>query len=127
MFLEKVILLSPEFEKIHKEHLEYNQEELRYVLLGEICAYLIENHYSKTDKLLIRTFDLIDKELTLTDNEEITIGFIETFQNIMKDKVDGYLVYEIMKPNTKLWWDNVNDLWNGKIKFLGEGIDSMKI
>ena len=55
--------------------------------------------------------------------ELATIGILESIQNVWGHTETGPKVFcRFMLPESKKWWNELNDFWAGKIPHVGAGL-----
>jgi hypothetical protein len=119
----------PSFEERWAAYLseEYaaGDERLIYCELGEFARHLIDLASSGNVQEIPAIFEVIERlhlEGTPYVRGAATIGLLEGIQNNASHsgfdlaKLTPYLL-----PESAYWWQQLNDFWQGKIRFVGEG------
>jgi hypothetical protein len=101
----------------------YEGESLLYVELGAFAHHLVELHkLNRTDEFPA-VFDVIERLHVEGDGyvkEAATIGLLEGMQNVAGNSgVNPEEFLEHLKPESKKWWRQLNNFWEGKVPFTG--------
>ena len=88
-----------------------------YICLGDFAHYLINKiENSETDDFP-KIFDVIEKLHIEGDSyvrEAITVGLLESIQNIAGNKANLFI--QFLLPETNRWWNKLNQFWDeGKL------------
>jgi hypothetical protein len=92
-------------------------EDLLYISLGEFTHHIVELMRHRETKEFLEIFKVVEKLLIDGDSyvkEATTIGLLEGIQNTSSDHFDPELFVAYLLPETKKWWQKLNDFWNGK-------------
>ncbi len=116
----------PSFKPILDEHRRYHDEELPYIVLGELALHLLELHQQHRTEVFPAVGQVIERLHVEGDQyvrEAATIGLLESIQNVWgNNDVDPELFVHWLLPVSLKWWQSLNDFWCGKSKFVGEGL-----
>ncbi|MFN2455590.1 MAG: hypothetical protein ABR577_15375 [Pyrinomonadaceae bacterium] len=120
LFLEA----CPSFTEKWKEHRAfYEGEDLLYVDLGEFAHHLVELHKENRTDEFPAVFEVIERLHLEGDayvKEAATIGMLEGIQNVAGNSgVNPEEFYRYLKPESAIWWRQLNDFWEGKIPYVG--------
>jgi hypothetical protein len=99
-----------------------DDEQLLYIDLGEFARHLVDLLYSRCTEEFQSVFQVIERLHVEGDpyvKEAATIGLLEGIQNIAAQP-EAFIPY--LGPETHKWWLELNDFWEGKIKFVGAKI-----
>lgn len=98
-----------------------------YIVAGDFTRYLLECYKSGSFDEIQKAFDFIESLFVWGDDktkELAVVGFLENIQNIWANNgVDPEKIFEMLGVESKKWWKELNKLWQGEIKYLGETID----
>lgn len=107
-----------------KDSYSDGEEQLLYLDLADFARHVIELFKENNTNSFDPIFKVVE-DMHITGEqyvkEAITIGFLEALQNnaehsgINPHEFEPYLGLE-----TKKWWNQLNDFWSGKIKYVGE-------
>lgn len=128
--LDRLLIAFPSYkrryEKYIKENYEIGEERLLYVDICDFIEHVIECYQSKKTDEFDELFEVIEQLHINGDlyvKEFATIGILETFQNQLPDKNIEYSEFErLLKPESKRWWNHLNDFWNGETPYVGGSI-----
>jgi len=125
--IQLLLEACPSFQKewdAHRE--EYGEEVLYYVALGDFARHLLDLHQKReveTFPAVARVIEQLHIEGDSYVGESATIGLLEGIQNVWgNNHVDPELFFPFLLPVSGKWWRSLNDFWNGKSKFVGEGL-----
>jgi hypothetical protein len=123
------ILLNacPSFQKKWDEHgAEDNGEILYYVALGDFARHLLElyqQHNTDTFPSIACAIEQLYLEGDHYVREAATIGLLEGIMNGWGNSgVDPEQFSSYLLPISLKWWRSLRDFWDGKSKFVGEGL-----
>jgi hypothetical protein len=121
----------PSFQASLDEHRQYYEEEILYVALGDFARHLLDLHrqqHKQSFPAIARVIERFHLEGEHFVREAATIGLLEGIQNVWgNNDVDPELFVPYLLPESVKWWRSLNDFWNGKSKFVGEGIVSQSV
>lgn len=123
-----MLVACPSFKDKWREHkAEYADEEnfLPFLALAELARHLIglENlNQTKEFEAVFETVEQIHLQGSPSVKEAITIGFLEALQNNLSDEANKFVKY--LKPESLIWWNELNKFWNGETKFVGQTVDT---
>lgn len=116
----------PSFRSIREDHLKEYDEEIPYVLLGDLARHLLELHHRNETvcfSKVAQVIELLYKEGNPYVREAVTVGLLEGIQNVWGNNgVNPELFLPYLLPESAKWWNSLNKFWNGKSKFVGEGL-----
>ncbi|WP_337100106.1 DUF7674 family protein [Paenibacillus sp. YIM B09110] len=106
-----------------KENYKLGEERLLYVEIFDFIHHLVERYQKKNLEEFDKLFDCIE-ELHLYGDDYVkewaTVGFLEDLQNKLLQENIELNEFEIyLRSESRIWWNNLIDLWNGKTKYLG--------
>ena len=118
-----ILSACPSFQDIWYES---DNKELLYVVMGELARHLLSLFQRGETDEFNPLFELIERFHTEGDDyvrELATIGLLEGIQNNWTNNdQDPEVFIEFLLPETKKWWDELNDFWDGKIPYVGAGL-----
>jgi hypothetical protein len=93
-------------------------EELLYVHLGEFARHLVDLMKDGKTGDFQAIFHVIERLHLEGDpyvREATTIGLLEAIQNVAGNKdLDPEVFYSYLGPESKNWWDRLNEFWSGE-------------
>jgi len=109
---------SPSFkDKLEQHYKDWGEITSLYLVAGDFARHIIDLHKGNHAGELSGIFDFFEK--LHTDGDEhvrkiATIGFLEALQNnALGQGIDLKIFETYLKPETKVWWDKLNDFWTG--------------
>lgn len=100
--------------------------ELLYVMLGDFAHHLLQlhrQHQVEVFPAIARVIERLHVEGDQYVREATTIGLLEGIQNVWGNEgTDPELFVQHLLPVSVKWWKSLNDFWNGKSRFVGEGL-----
>lgn len=115
-----LITVTPSFQSEWDNHRIKYGEDLVYVALGDYAEKLLQLQQAKhQDELhsIAKVIEHILAEGTSEAREIITIGLLETLQNICANReIDPELFVEFLLPESLEQWNCLNDFWGKKIQ-----------
>ena len=118
-----VLKACPSFKGVYEIS---DNQDLVYAVMGELAYHLLslykENQTEEFNELSKVIEDIhIDGDGYV--KELATIDFLESIQNIwINNEVDSEIFSKYFRPESKKWWDQLNDFLEGKISSVGEGL-----
>jgi len=116
----------PSFQSVLEEHRKYYDEEIPYVVLGDFARHLLQlhqQHQAEVFPTVARVIERLHVEGDHYVQEAATIGLLEGIQNVWGNEgTDPELFVRHLLPVSAKWWQSLNDFWDGKSKFVGEGL-----
>ena len=116
----------PSFQSGRQRYAKTEGQDLLYVSLGNFADHLLELHQKNHTDEFPAVADAIERLHVEGDHyviEAATIGLLEGIQNVWANKrVDPELFYPLLRPQSAKWWQSLNDFWQGKIGFVGDGL-----
>jgi hypothetical protein len=101
-------------------------DDLLYIELGEFARHLLELQKLNRIEEFSRIALVVERLHTEGDQyvrEAATIGLLEGIQNNWSHEgIDPEPFVQHLLPVSAKWWQSLNDFWNGKSKFVGEGL-----
>lgn len=101
-------------------------EDLLYVALGHFARHLLQlqqQHQTEVFPAVAHVIERLHVEGDHYVREAATIGLLEGIQNVWSNEgTDPELFVRYLLPVSAKWWQSLNDFWNGKSKFVGEGL-----
>lgn len=112
----------PSYQKRWEEHVHSNYEEgeeqLLYIDLANFANHLIELYKANKLDEFVKIFETIELLHTNGDEyvkEAATIGLLEDIQNYaLSNNISLDIFVKYLEPESRNWWTNLNDFWNGK-------------
>lgn len=128
--LEQLYSIVPELEEIIKKEYDQEERENQYVIVFRIAQYTFElfvnNDFVKLQLILEYIESLFSKGDDYTQ-ELATVGFLEDIQTVWDNsKRDRSEIYNLLLPESKKWWNQVDKFWHGEIRFIGETYNEEK-
>jgi hypothetical protein len=108
---------------------QFDQEdsELPYLVAGSFAVYLHTCYINKLFDEMYRGFDFIEELHVNGDSqtkELATIGFLEDLQNYFsRGGANPEDIFEYLGNESKKWWVQLNEFWQGRIPYVGATID----
>ena len=100
-------------------------QDLLYVCLGGFAHHLLHMYKERrTDEFpaVCEVIERLHLEGTCYVKEAATVGFLEGVQNAWADEVAPEEFFRFLLPESRKWWKELNDFWDGKIPHLGAGL-----
>ncbi len=101
-------------------------EQLLYVDLGAFARHVVDLYDGGRIEELRPVFEVVEllhKEGDPYVREAATIGLLEGIQNNASHRFDPEVFLQFLGPETRKWWDELNAFWQGKRKYVGEGLE----
>ena len=121
-----LIQACPSFQASWDVHRKDHSAELLYVALGDFARHLLQLDRHQQDQILPAVFDAIERLHRDGDSfvqEATTIGLLAGIQNVWAHaNVDTQTFTRHLHPISRKWWKSLEDFWDGKSKFVGEGL-----
>jgi hypothetical protein len=92
-------------------------EDLLFISLGEFTQHVVSLMKNNETNEFQKVFKVIENFLLNGDSyvKEATItGLLEGVQNVSYDHFDPEKFVPFLLPETKKWWQKLNDFWDGK-------------
>ncbi|MCM3175437.1 hypothetical protein [Paenibacillus sp. MER 99-2] len=123
MLLNACPSYNKRYEKYVKENYTTDEDKLIYLDISDFLEHVIECYQNKQTNEFDKVFEAIE-ELHINGNsfvkELATIGGLETLQNKLEHKNVEYGEFEkYLRSESKIWWNNLIDFWNGKTEYVG--------
>jgi hypothetical protein len=103
------------------------RDHLLYIEMGLLARHLIELYKSNQTAEFPAVFRIIERLHIEGDyyvKEAATIGMLESIQNIAGNNgLDPDVFVPWLGVESRKWWDQLNDFWQGKIPRVGVTID----
>jgi len=116
----------PSFCNTWGEHQREGESEMLYVACGAFAAHLLGLQRRQQTGEFCRVAEVLERFHLEGDGyvrELATIGFLEGIQNVWSNQgADPESFMRYLLPESAKWWRSLNDFWNGKSKFVGEGL-----
>lgn len=104
-----------------------DDKELDYIIAGEFARHLLTLYKEQKTSEFSLVAKLIEDFHVKGDayvREYATIGILEDIQNVwVNNNVDPEKFACFLFPKSKAYWQSLNDFWDGKVPFVGFGID----
>lgn len=119
--LPLLVEASPQFEGIcdafFNEWKEEGDAPPYYVALGEFARFIVDKLERGDTSNFPSLFQVIERLLLNGDSyvrEATTVGLLENIQNILGNKNrEPQAMVAFLLPETLLWWNRVNEFWDG--------------
>ena len=88
--IERIRVLSPDFERVYAEHVEFNEEVLSFVLFDEWSRLAIETLQAGDEAVFNEWVRVLEEALSSGDETAATLirtSFLETVDSIWRDAV----------------------------------------
>lgn len=116
----------PSFQADVEAHRNDYGEEILYVVLGDFAHHLLSLfRQHQIDKLpaVGRVIERLYVEGDSYVREAATIGLLEGIQNVWSNQGGEPEVFvSYLLPVSAKWWQSLNDFWDGKVRFVGDGL-----
>jgi hypothetical protein len=103
------------------------EEQLLYLDLAEFARHLVEMHSTNQTGEFSAVFGTVEGfHLEGNDfvKEATVIKLLEGIQQIAEHSgIDPQEFVPYLRPNSIKWWQQLNDFWEGKIRYVGETFD----
>ena len=123
-----VLKACPSFKGVYDSS---DNQDLLYVVMGDLADHLLSLYKeNKTEEFneLSKVIEAMHIDGDGYVKELATIGFLESIQNVWSNNgVDPKKFTKYLRPESKKWWDELNDFWEGKISSVGEGLHNKTI
>lgn len=100
--------------------------ELLYVVMGDLARHLLTLYRAKQTAEFAPLCEVIERLHLEGDGfvrELATVGILEAIQNVWGHTDTASEEFcEFLLPESRRWWNELNDLWAGKIPYLGAGL-----
>jgi hypothetical protein len=117
--------VCPAFQPTLDEHRQYYGEEILYVVLGDFASHLLQlhlQHQTESFPAVALVIERLHVKGNYNVREAATIGLLESIQNVRSGAgVDPESFGRYLLPVSLKLWKSLNDFWDGKSKFVGEG------
>jgi hypothetical protein len=112
----------PSFQAAWDDHLREYDNPLIYIALADFARHLLELHQSGKVEAIRDAAQVIERlhiEGDANVREAATIGLLESIQCVWPQPE---LFRPYLLPQSTRWWQSLNDFWDGKIRFVGDGL-----
>ena len=103
-----------------------DDQDLLYILMGDLAHHLLLLFQQGDIGEFKPVCEVIERFHLEGDDyvrELATIGFLEGIQNIwMSNDHNPQEFVKYLLPESKKWWKELNDFWNGEIPYVGAGL-----
>lgn len=129
--MDLLIKASPSYKQRSENYMQENYEEGEerniYLEISDFVDHFIDLFRSGNLIECISILEAVEKLHVNGDEfvkELATIGFLEDLQN----QLGNYQIYKkpieiLLWPETRIWWDHLNNFWDGKTKYVGEPLN----
>lgn len=108
-----------------------DDKDLPYVVMGHLAQHLLDMHRAGQTREFGALCELIERLHTDGDlyvKELATIGLLEGIQNVWANNgEDPEHFCRFLLPESRKWWKDLKDFWQGKIKHVGNGVHNQQI
>lgn len=102
-----------------------DNQDLPYVCMGDLARHLLHLHEVGRTGEFPAVCEVIERLLLEGDGyvkELATLGFLEGVQNVwLGNNSDPEEFFPFLLPESRKWWQELNDYWQGKTSRLGSG------
>lgn len=122
-----LIKACPSYKKRWEEYVQDNyengEEQLLYIDLADFASHFIDLYKRNESDEFDAVFDVVELLHTNGDDfvkEAATIGLLEDMQNgLLANQIDTNVFKKYLKKESLKWWNNLDDFWSGKTKYVG--------
>lgn len=110
------------WQKYLAESYEEHEEQLLYIDVANFADYLIKLLGSNETDEFENIFEVIELLHLRGDDyvkELATIGLLEDIQLSLTTPKERECIYKYLKPESKKWWNNLEDFFSGKTGYVG--------
>jgi hypothetical protein len=111
------------WEKYYEDSYSDGDEQLLYIDLGDFAHHIVDLYKSNKMDEFPNIFEVIEQLHVSGDEfvkEAATIGLLEGIQNVFSHiGINPNVFYKYLNRESLLWWNNLNDFWDGKTQFVG--------
>ncbi len=103
-------------------------EQLLYVDLGAFARHIVDLYeHGRTEELrpVFNMIERLHKEGDAYVREAATIGLLEGIQNVASHRFDPEVFVPFLSPEAAKWWHELNAFWQGKRRYVGEGLEGV--
>ena len=105
-----------------------NDKDLLYVVMGDLARHLLGLYRNGQTREFSALAEVIE-QFHLDGDQYVKglaiIGFLEGIQNVWgRDGEDPELFSPFLLPESRKWWQELNDFWQGKIEHIGDGLQN---
>jgi hypothetical protein len=104
--------------------------QLLYVDLGVFARHVVELYqHGRIEDLrpAFATIERLHREGDAYVREAATIGLLESIQNIAPGRFTPEAFEPLLGSETAKWWHELNAFWDGKRRYVGEGLQEAKL
>ena len=118
-----IVEACPSFRQVLSQS---DDKDLPYVVLGDLARHLLGMYRAGQTNEFCILCELVERLHLDGDpyvKELATIGFLEGIQNVWANNgEDPENFCRFLLPESRKWWIDLNDFWQGKIKHVGDGV-----
>ena len=129
--MTRILEACPSFKEPWKAYIESEygaeDEQLLYVDLGAFARHVVDLYELGRTEELQPVFEVIERlhqEGDADVRKAATIGLLEDIQNIASHRFDHEAFVRFLGPETAKWWHELDAFWQGKRRYVGEGLHS---
>lgn len=116
----------PSFQDVVDQHRRDYGDDLLYVELGCFASHLLALTKQGGTALSAEIWRVVERLHVEGDHdvrEAATIGLLEGVQNVWANNgADPEQFGRNLLPESRKWWDELNDFWQGERHYVGEGL-----
>src|SRR4051812_45470201 len=124
--IQLLVEVCPTFRPALEERREDYDGDIPYLVLGDFAGHLLSLHLQGRTEIFPSIAEVIERFHIEGDGyvrEAATIGLLEGIQNVWGNEgTDPEFFARYLLPESARWWGSLNDFWNGKVKFVGDGL-----
>lgn len=114
----------PDSHQLVNSPYDMEEQQLLYIIAGRFASYLLDL-YRMGDSNDLTKFATFIEDLHVHGDEYTkelaTIGFLEDIINVWShNHTDPKIIYDYFLPESKKWRDELERLWNGEVRYVGE-------
>lgn len=111
------------WEEYVQDNYDTGEENLLYIDLSDFSGHIVYLYQQNKIDEFPAVFEVIELLHTSGDDyvkEAATIGLLEDIQNhLLINNIDTNVFKQFLKKESLKWWNNLNDFWSGKTKYVG--------
>jgi len=108
-----------------------DDKDLPYVVMGDLARHLLGLYRTGQTAEFDGLCEVVERLHVDGEpyvKELATIGFLEGVQNVWTNNgEDPEHFCRFLLPESRKWWKDLNDFWQGKIKHVGNGVHNHQI
>jgi len=102
--------------------------DLQYIIAGYFTDFILDAYQTGDKNTYQKGLQFIER-LHLDETQKVrelaTVGYLESIQNTWPTELlESNIPFNDLGSESKKWWNELNSFWDGKIKYLGETINT---